>query len=178
MLGKDFAVEWVDKNKHRIRGRATKFAKMSPYDTEDFLQDAYEAALLADEVSARKNIDFERCFWVSYKRITCSKVTEVMTQSDFEIEELPGGDDPCFELLVMEELQTERNKLDPQDLISKILDGMSPKAREAWEYTLKGYTPKEVGNILGIRRQSVMKRKELGIRKAKEKGGFNELCKV
>jgi len=178
MHDKDCAVDWVDRNKHRIRGRAMKFARMSPYDTEDFLQDAYEAALLAEQVAARKGLDFERCFWVTYRRVTCGKLNEIMLQEDYEVTDLPSEGDPCFELLVIEELESQGQGSRPEDLVKTILGSMSPKAKEAWEYSLLGYSPKEVGELLGIRRQSVEKRKEQGVKRVRHQGGFNELCKV
>lgn len=45
-----------------------KYMLNTPYDQEDFLHDAYEAALLAAEVSNRKGISFSTAFWRLFKK--------------------------------------------------------------------------------------------------------------
>lgn len=62
----DFAVRWVSLNVGRIRKYARKYKKYSPYDEEDYVSAANEAALIA----AQRTDDaytFSRMFWICFK---------------------------------------------------------------------------------------------------------------
>ena len=48
------AIAWVNRYQCLVEKEIRKFMVNTPYDLEDFLHDAYEAALLAAEVSNRK----------------------------------------------------------------------------------------------------------------------------
>ncbi len=61
------AIDWVDQNAKQIIGHSRKYLPFAPYDQNDFLQDAYEAALEAVEVSVERQIPFPACFWVIFK---------------------------------------------------------------------------------------------------------------
>jgi hypothetical protein len=67
------AILWVDQNVKQIQGHTRKYLAFAPYDQEDFLQDAYEAALEAVNVSVDRQIPFPACFWVVFK----GKVSDV-----------------------------------------------------------------------------------------------------
>ncbi len=67
------AILWVDQNAKQIQGHTRKYLPFAPYDQEDFLQDAYEAALEAVNVSADRQIPFPACFWILFK----GKVSDV-----------------------------------------------------------------------------------------------------
>ena len=62
------AVKWVDQNKGLVVTRARKYIPFTPYDREDFIQDAYQAAIVAACVAERKNLAFEACFWTVFNR--------------------------------------------------------------------------------------------------------------
>ena len=49
------AVRWVERNMRKIKGRAAKFQRYSPYDLEDFTQQAYAAALAAVDMAGYEN---------------------------------------------------------------------------------------------------------------------------
>ena len=59
----------------------------TPYDMEDFLHDAYEAALLAAKVSSRKGISFSTAFRLIFKKIAfqVSPSTYAKTSSGFSM---------------------------------------------------------------------------------------------
>lgn len=78
ILTMEEAVAWVDQNAKIIRGHIRKYDPFAPYDQEDFLQDAYEAALVAAKVSAERQISFPSCFWVTFK----GKISEVTPNPD------------------------------------------------------------------------------------------------
>ena len=61
------AIAWVDENAKQIAGHSRKYLPYAPYDQEDFLQDAYEAALEAATVSMERQVFFPACFWTLYK---------------------------------------------------------------------------------------------------------------
>lgn len=61
------AIAWVDENTKQIAGHSRKYLPYAPYDQEDFLQDAYEAALEAATLSMERQFFFPACFWTLYK---------------------------------------------------------------------------------------------------------------
>jgi hypothetical protein len=61
------AITWVDQNAKQIIGHSRKYLPFAPYDQEDFLQDAYEAALEATKVSTDRQVPFPACFWILFK---------------------------------------------------------------------------------------------------------------
>ncbi|WP_020678158.1 hypothetical protein [Geopsychrobacter electrodiphilus] len=61
------AIAWVDQNAKQIAGHSRKYLPYAPYDQEDFLQDAYEAALEAATVSMERQVFFPACFWTLFK---------------------------------------------------------------------------------------------------------------
>lgn len=67
------AIDWVDKNVISIKGHTKKYLPFVPYDQEDFLQDAREAALLAASIATKRKCSFLSCFWITLK----NKISEV-----------------------------------------------------------------------------------------------------
>ena len=67
MVAED-AVAWVDANRGMIINKARKLKNLTPYDRTDYLQDAYEAAILATSVAQEKKLSFEACFWMLFRR--------------------------------------------------------------------------------------------------------------
>ncbi|TYO96805.1 hypothetical protein EDC39_11293 [Geothermobacter ehrlichii] len=67
------AVTWVNRNAHAIRGHIRKYLPFVPYDQEDFMQDAFEAALIAARIASEREIPFAACFWVTLR----SKISSV-----------------------------------------------------------------------------------------------------
>lgn len=61
------ALQWVQANERQIRGKAKKFQAYSPYDVEDYIQDANEAAILAVQVCRAKQVSFQETFWRIFK---------------------------------------------------------------------------------------------------------------
>jgi hypothetical protein len=62
-MDRNEAVAWVDRYMCLVEKEIRKFLIHTPYDQEDFLHDAYEAALLAAGVSSHKGISFSTAFW-------------------------------------------------------------------------------------------------------------------
>ncbi len=65
------AVDWVRENEATITNLIARFCKFSPYEEHDFMQDAFESALIAVLRSETKKITFEAAFWQIFRnRIT------------------------------------------------------------------------------------------------------------
>jgi len=52
------AIGWVNENAKTILGHIRKYLPFAPYDQEDYLQDAYEAALAAVQVARDRQVPF------------------------------------------------------------------------------------------------------------------------
>lgn len=72
-LTSEEAVGWVNENAKTILGHIRKYLPFAPYDQEDYLQDAYEAALAAVQIARDRQVPFVACFWVVFRR----RITEV-----------------------------------------------------------------------------------------------------
>jgi RNA polymerase sigma factor (sigma-70 family) len=66
IITKEQAVKWVRDNRPIIFKKIRSYTACTPYDRDDFLQDAHIAALQALEISKKKNILFETCFWYQF----------------------------------------------------------------------------------------------------------------
>lgn len=63
------AIRWVDANKAMIRDRAKDYSKYAPYDIEDYIQDAYQAAVEAVHFCQRNpGLKFDGVFKTIFRR--------------------------------------------------------------------------------------------------------------
>lgn len=67
------ATIWVDQNKGMLAKQAAKYTLFAPYAVNDYLQDAYEAAIKA-AVCCQINpaLEFQACFMTIWRRIVAS----------------------------------------------------------------------------------------------------------
>lgn len=63
------AIKWVDDHKRDILRKAEMYVTYAPYCTEDYLQDAYEAAILAAKVVTDDLVAFEKVFRNFHRQI-------------------------------------------------------------------------------------------------------------
>jgi hypothetical protein len=69
------AIDFVNEHKPQIISRARKYAYYAPYDDDDFIQDAYEAAVMAWRVCANnRDKKFYGLFWKYFQDIIAAKV--------------------------------------------------------------------------------------------------------
>jgi len=61
------AMEWVNDNKNTIRSFIGKYRNFSPYDECDYMQEAFEAAMIAAVRSRQKQLNFEATFWKVFR---------------------------------------------------------------------------------------------------------------
>jgi RNA polymerase sigma factor (sigma-70 family) len=62
------AVEWVKNNEAVIKGNIFKYRNFSPYEECDYMQEAFEAAMIATMRFKAKEISFEAAFWKIFRR--------------------------------------------------------------------------------------------------------------
>lgn len=67
------AVAWVNKYRKFVMEKIRGYSGRSPYDEEDHIQDAYEAALIATRVCKAKKITFSSVFWMTFRRVIHAK---------------------------------------------------------------------------------------------------------
>ena len=61
------AAQWVMNHETIIKGFIHKYRNFSPYEECDFMQEAFEAAMIATMRSQEKDIPFESAFWVIFR---------------------------------------------------------------------------------------------------------------
>jgi RNA polymerase sigma factor (sigma-70 family) len=61
------AVVWVKENEAVIKGYIGKYRSFSPYEERDYMQEAFEAAMIAALRSREKNLVFEAVFWKVFR---------------------------------------------------------------------------------------------------------------
>ncbi|HEY6874248.1 MAG TPA: sigma-70 family RNA polymerase sigma factor [Geobacteraceae bacterium] len=61
------ATAWVRGNEKVIKGKIAKYRKFSPYEECDYMQEAFEAAMIAVRKSREKGIRFEAAFWTTFR---------------------------------------------------------------------------------------------------------------
>ena len=186
-LDDDSLLEWLAGAERQIRGHARKYLSHSPYEMEEFVQQAHETALTARDVALRKGAPFEKVFWSSF-RIACIHMTYTCGRRDkiSHEEYQESGDEDALATRTPAELLTGGEDIldvdgrpgtsGPFDGLStaqrktfarQILDLMTPRERLAWEYALKGKTRRQTARIMGATRQCVQNLLRRGINRAK-----------
>jgi len=61
------AAAWVKDHQPVIKGYIAKYRKFSPYEECDYMQEAFEAAMIAAVRSKQKHIRFEAAFWKVFR---------------------------------------------------------------------------------------------------------------
>lgn len=61
------AMAWVSQHESAIKGYIAKYRNFSPYEERDYMQEAFEAAMIAAIRSREKNLVFEAVFWKVFR---------------------------------------------------------------------------------------------------------------
>ena len=61
------AAAWVKAHEKAIKGYISKYRIFSPYEECDYMQEAFESAMIAAIRSKQKNIHFEAAFWKVFR---------------------------------------------------------------------------------------------------------------
>ena len=188
-------LKWVEDNMPQIKGHARKYLAYSPYELEEFVQQAYETALAARMDNRLKAIPFERIFWSSF-RVDCLGMTYTHGRSDvfhdeyqeFGDEESPATETPAEFLIdgekifdsidgqpepfdIVDDLAPEERKM----VVRRALDLMTFKEQRAWEFRLAGYTRRETARLMGVSRQNVQNFLKRGLMRVKDLSSPAEL---
>lgn len=176
--------EWVNRNIPKIKSFLHKrnYVGYSPYELDEFISQAYLAAIEA-ESKARSNCrGFEYYFWVIYKnhcrQLTYTKGYRVPCYHEEYIEE-GSTDNPPTRLPekvtnqsvedIFKKLIEDKSSIDPKQkekIIKKALSRMLPLERKVWRYLLKGYKISEIARKMGYRRQRIQKLRNRGLERA------------
>lgn len=181
-------LRWVNDNLPKIRGHARKYLSYSPYELDEFVQQAYETALRASGESLRKGISFEQIFWSSF-RIACLKMT--YTHGDrievYHEEYREFGDEETMATQVPVDLLTGEREiihsidghqdksdlldgLSPEErkiLVREVFDLMLPKEKKAWEFHFQGFSIRETAKLIGVTRQRIQNLMKRGLRRVR-----------
>ncbi len=183
-------LHWVSENLPKIKGHAKKYLSYSPYELEEFIQQAHETAVKACGDSLRKGVSFEKMFWSSF-RIACIKMTythgekidvyheefrefgdedEMATRVPAEFlasrkEVFRSMDDDCRDAIeIIDSMSPQEQKI----AVSQVLALMDPRERRAWEFHFQGYSVRETAKLMGVTRQRVQNLLKRGLRRARK----------
>lgn len=106
--GQHDAVAWVNQHQNIIAKKARYYTFYTPYDTEDYLQDAYVAAIIASDISQKKDLPFAACFWTTY-RDQVSMITPMPTSHSASKSPGPSRCDDIakFEISIAKDLASQ-----------------------------------------------------------------------
>jgi len=189
-------LRWIKDNLPKIRGHARKYLSYSPYDIEEFVQQAHETALRACEDCIRKGISFEQIFWSSF-RIACLKMTYTHGEKIevYHEEYREFGDDAMMATMVPVDLLTGEKEiilsldgchdeggmvdsLSPEEqkiMIREVLELMLPKEKRAWEFHFQGFSIRETAKLMGVTRQRIQNLMKRGLRRVRKQLEIDEL---
>lgn len=83
------AIDWVRRNEGLIKKNLGKYYMYSPYEEDDYMQDAFESAMVAVLKSQGKQIPFESAFWQDFRK-NLSLVTPNMNTSRYGSNSIPS----------------------------------------------------------------------------------------
>ena len=189
-ISEEELLSWICENLPKIKGHAKKYLSYSPYELEEFIQQAYETAVKACVDSLQKGVSFEKIFWSSF-RIACLKMTythgekiEVYHEEfrefgdeDERATRLPAEflsgrkevfhsmDDDCRDQIeIIDSMSPQEQKI----AVSQVLALMDPRERRAWEFHFQGYSGRETAKLMGVTRQRVQNLMKRGLRRARK----------
>ena len=190
VISEEELLHWVCVNLPKIKGHAKKYLSYSPYELEEFIQQAYEAAVRACGRSPRMGTSFEKIFWSTF-RIACIKMTYTQGEKievrheeyrefgdeDEAATRVPGGDldgrkevfrsmeDDCRDAIeIIDSMSPQEQKI----AVSQVLALMDPRERRAWEFHFQGYSVRETAKLMGVTRQRVQNLLKRGLRRSKK----------
>jgi DNA-directed RNA polymerase specialized sigma24 family protein len=160
----ELAVDWVTANKRCLLRRARRYLRYAPYDLEDFLQEAFLAAIEAFRIRQAKGdlaTPFPAYFWVLYKARLASVVPfPTSAKKGASCRSIPGTwAVPAEDVLENIPSPHSDPSVDLPPLAIASLRACTPRARTALMLHL-GFgdqgrmTPGDIGRELGISRQA------------------------
>lgn len=162
---------WVDENLPKIKGHARKYLAYSPYELEEFIQSAYEAAILAERC---EGYEYEQAFWFHFKKsclnMTYSHGNKKIKCFHEEYREFGDDDNPPTYIKVQPKIDDTINftlsDVVGASIIRDALEIMTNKEKEVWELLLKGLGLKRTATYLGKSKTAVIKLRDAGKKRA------------
>lgn len=177
-MGRDEAIAWVDKYRPLLEKRLQKVVHALPYDLEDYIQDAYETALISERISARNGLSLSSVFWIILKRwkrrasvsIAVNDCEEYQEENLYQIRSsIP---DPEEELLMKETFPDHRYKF-----LLEFMDVLSQNERNVLTSVMglsgRKLSYRETAAFLGITRGAISQIVDRIAKKAEE---FRNKC--
>ncbi len=137
-----YAMDWIAKNKNSIKSKSFRASMISPYDTDDFIQTAYCAAMkvVEDFPGDRKNFKkhFWRSFWSELKKMTSRSVPTYVCDEEI---------DASLRILSREiKLENKQNEIEDDAGMRGTVQTMTSRQTEVWQELLNPgrYTSRDV----------------------------------
>ena len=160
----EIVVEWVGKNKSKINSCINKYISYSPYEYEEFMQAAYEAALRA---FYDKEHEFEQSFWFHFRKY-CLEMTYTKGCKALPCFHVEFGENlPAIQSTppVINDATSCLSHRQEDVVVSMALSLMTKKEKEVWELLLLGFSLKKIAAVLGKSKTAVIKLREKGKRR-------------
>jgi RNA polymerase sigma factor (sigma-70 family) len=134
------AVDWVRRNERLIKKTIAKYYMYSPYEEDDYMQDAFESAMVAVNKCKGKGISFESAFWQDFRK-NLSLVTPNMNSTRYGSNSVPSCL-CCVDIDITEIAQREKTQeLDLEGVYEKIRRHLTEREKTVFSLAL-GYSDK------------------------------------
>ena len=137
-----YAMDWIAKNKNSIKSKSFRASMISPYDTDDFTQTAYCAAMKVVEDFPRDRKNFKKHFWRSFwselKKMTSRSVPTYVCDEEMA---------DCLGKLLWEiNLENRQDKNRDDVCVQNTVQIMAPRQMGVWQELLNPgrYTSRDV----------------------------------
>ena len=180
---KEQAGKWVRDNRPIIFKKIRSYTACTPYDKDDFLQDAHIAALQALEISNLKNIPFETCFWYQFRPMLRSCALD-FSDNDQNKNRGNASTSPttlmCIDIENVNPNLPDRkessftDQIDPDLFLNKIYKHITPRQRKIIKLLIgcgvyRKHKIREIAKILNVSEGYVRKEINTAILKLKDK---------
>ena len=137
------AIDWVRRNEGLIKKTLGKYYMYSPYEEHDYMQDAFESAMVAVLKSQGKQVSFESAFWQDFRK-NLSLVTPNMNTSRYGSNSVPSS--LCLEEFDITAIaqREETPDLDMEAIFKKIRRHLTEREKTVFALAL-GFT--EMGTL-------------------------------
>jgi len=157
----EYAMAFVNKRRPAVLGWARPKIWSLGFEPEDFIQEAYLAAIKAMEVAERKGKPelFEQCFWVTYK----FQIGRLLTDPVLLASPAPEYEKAC----------KPEDIHQPEGEMEEALSVMSPRERKVWELLLgeTDYgkcTQVKVAEMFGVSSTRIRQIRDAGLKRVRK----------
>ena len=137
------AIDWVRRNEGLIKKTLGKYYMYSPYEEDDYMQDAFESAIVAVLKSKRKSISFESAFWQDFRK-NLSLVTPNMNTTRYGSNSVPShlcSEEIDITAIAQREETPDTPAIDLESIFKKIRRHLTEREKAVFTLAL-GFTNK------------------------------------